>query len=161
MFSESDMELRKQYLSKTAYFGRYRDGCFSLSKGSTVKLESFYNFLNSLNSDLKFTMQVGGKSICFLELKISIIQDQLEITLYSKPFNYDLFLHAKSCHKPSSIRGIQKDVTLRLRLISSTDNEYSSKSIEYQDYLNCRCHDPKAVHDTFEKISKTSRKMTQ
>ena len=120
-------------------------------------LESFYNFLNSLNPDLKFTVEVGGKSICFLDLKISIINGQLETTVYSKPTDSHLYLHARSCHKPSSIRCIQKGVALRLRRICSTDNEYSSKSIKYQDYHNRRGHDPKKVHDTFEKTSKITR----
>ena len=121
------------------------------------KLESFYYFLNSLNPGMKFTMEVHRKSICFLDLKISIINGQLETTVYSKPNDSHLYLHAKSCHKPSSTGGIQKDVALCLLGICSTDNEYSSKSIEYQNYLTRRGHDPKRVHDTFEKISKITR----
>ena len=128
------------------YFGKYRDHFFfffSLWKGSMEMLESFYNFLNSLNPDLKFTVEVGGKSICFLDLRISIINGQLETTVYSKPTDSHLYLHAKSCHKPSPTRDIQKGVALHLRRICSTDNEYSSKSIKYQDYHNRRGHDPK------------------
>ena len=37
------------------------------------------------------------------------------------------------------------------------NDEYLSKSIEYQDYLNCRGHDPKTVHHTFEKNNKITR----
>ena len=72
-------------------------------------------------------MEVGSKSICFLDLKINIINGQLETTVYNKPSNSHLNLHAKSCHKPSSIRSNQKGAALRLRRICSTDNEYSSK----------------------------------
>ena len=68
-----------------------------------------------------------------------------------------MYLNDKYCYQPSSIRGIQKGVTLRLRCICSTDNEYSSKSIEYQDYPTRRGHDPKRVYDNFEKISKIIR----
>ena len=90
-------------------------------------------------------------------MKINIVNGQLETTVYSKPTDSHLYLHAKSCHKPSCIRGIQKAVALRSRRICSTDNEYSSKSIEYQDYPTRRGHDPKRVHDNFEKISKIIR----
>ena len=117
------------------------------------KLELFYNFPNSLNPDLNFTMEVDGKSICFLDLKISIINGQLETSVYSKPFNSHLYLHAKSFYKVSSIRGIQKGVALCLQHIWSPD--------EYQDYLNCRGHDPKTVHDIFEKISKILKMMQE
>ena len=77
--------------------------------------------------------------------------------VYSKSTHSHLYLHSKSCHEPSYIRGIQEDVALRLRRICSTDNEYSSKSIKYQDYFNRRGHDLKPVHDTFIKISKTTQ----
>ena len=79
------------------YFGRYRYDYFSLWKGTMEKLESLYNFLNSLNPDLKFTMEVGGKGICFLGLKISIADGQLETTVYRKPTDSHLYLHTKSC----------------------------------------------------------------
>ena len=102
------------------YFGRYRDDCFSLLKESMEKLESFYNFLNSLIPDLKLTIEIGNN------LKISIINGQLETTVYSKPTDFHLYLHAKSYHKASFFRGIQKGVALPLRRICSTDNEYSS-----------------------------------
>ena len=68
-----------------------------------------------------------------------------------------MYLLAQSCHKKSSIRGIQKGVALRLRHICGTDNKYSPKSIKYQDYLTRGGHDPKTVDDTFEKISKITR----
>ena len=69
---------------------------------------------NSLNPYSKFTMEVGCKSICFLDLKISIENGQLETTVYSIPTDSHLYLHAKSCHKPSSTRGIQESVALCL-----------------------------------------------
>ena len=94
------------------------------------KLESFYIFLNSLNPHLKFTMEVGGKSICFLDLEISIKNGQLETAVYSKLTDSHLYLNAKSCHKPPSLRRIQKGVAERLRRICSTDTKYSSKLIE-------------------------------
>ena len=65
-------------------------------------------FLNSLNPDLKFTLEVGVKSNCFLDLKTIIVIGQLKTTVSSKPTDSHLYLHAKSCHKPSCIRGIQK-----------------------------------------------------
>ena len=151
------MDRKATCFDDLVYIERYKDDCFLLWKGTVEKLESFYNFLNSLNPDLKFTMGVGVKNDCFLDLKTSIAIGQLETTVYSKPTDSHLYLHAKSCHKPSCIRGIQKAVALRSRRICSTDNEYSSKSIEYQDYLTRRGHYPKTGHDNFEKISQITR----
>ena len=74
-------------------------------------------------------MEFGSKSICFLDLKISILNGQLKTTVYSKRTDSHLHLHAKYCNKASSITYIQKAVVLRLKRICSTDNEYLSKSI--------------------------------
>ena len=47
------------------YFGRYRDDCLALWHGTEEKLDGFFTFLNTLNTDLKFTMEKGGKKLCF------------------------------------------------------------------------------------------------
>ena len=107
------------------------------------KLESFSNFINSLNLNLKYTVEVARKSICFLGLKLCIINGHLETTVFRKLFDSYLYLDAKFCHKPSSIRDIQISVALYLRRICSRDNECSSKTIEYQNYLNPRGHNQK------------------
>ena len=47
-------------------------------------------------------MEIGGNSICFLDLKIYIQKNYLETTVYSKPTDTHLYLEASSCHKISS-----------------------------------------------------------
>ena len=76
------------------------------------KLKSFYDFLNSLNADSNFIMEVGGKIIFFLDLKISIINGQLETIVYSKITDSHLYLHEKSCHKAS----VKENVVLAIIL---------------------------------------------
>ena len=93
--------------------------------------------------DLKFTIEVGGNSVSLIDLKISIINGNLEIHVYSKPTDSHLYLN----NKPS----------LHLWRLCSADNEYLSKSMQYQDYINRRGRDTKTVHETFEKISKITR----
>ena len=68
-----------------------------------------------------------------------------------------MYLHASSCHQPSSVKGIQKGVALRLRRICSSVEEYNLKSKEYMAYLVARGHSPKDVKSTFETIGKMSR----
>ena len=94
-------------------------------------------------------MEIGGKSICFLDLKISIINQKLVTTVYSKPTDSHLYLHKQSCHNKSSIDEIQKGVALRLRRICSSNEEYDKKSSEYERYLVDRGHDVKKVKKTF------------
>ena len=144
--------------SELKYFGRYRDDCLCLWCGSIEKLNEFHTFLNSINSDLKFTMEIGGNSICFLDLKITLINNKLHTTVYSKPTDSHLYLHSTSCHSKATIKGIPKGVALRLRRICSNDIEYNIKSKEYQKYLTDRGHSLKSVESAFTKTEQVSIK---
>ena len=102
-------------------------------------------------------MEIGKESLCFLDLKMSIVNGRLETTVYSKPTDSHLYLHQQSCHKPSVIKGIRKGVALRLRRICSSDDEYLSKSKEYAQFLVDRGHSSNEVKKVFEDIGKIPR----
>ena len=131
------------------YFGRYRDDIIALWVGSEERLQQFFNFINTLDDKLKFTMEIGGNTLEFLDLLISIVGNQLFTTVYSKPTDSHLYLQADSCHQKPSIKGIQKGVSLRLRRICSTLEEYDAKSKEYSAFLVARGHDPLSVTAAF------------
>ena len=41
------------------FYGRYRDDCFVIWKGSKERLNNFHHFLKLLDEDLKFTMEIA------------------------------------------------------------------------------------------------------
>jgi len=120
------------------YFGRYRDDCFALWIGTVRKLNLFFEFMNSLNEDLKFTMEIGRKELCFLDVKISIVGKKLETTVYSKPTD-----------SRASINGIPKGVALRLRRLCSTDEEFDKQATEYKRHLELRGYKSNLVTKAF------------
>ena len=142
------------------YLDWHRDNCLILWDGIDEKRQELYNFINTINPDLKFTLEIGNQSISFLDLRISIVGNKLTTTVYSKPTDSHLYLHADSCHKKSSMKGIQKGVSLRLRHICSSDNDYTAKSKEYTKYLvnDYLGHDLKPVQQCFNNVDKISRK---
>ena len=107
------------------------------------KLPELYSYINTLNRDLKFTVEIGNQSISFLDLRVLIVGNKLTTTVYSKPTDSHLYLQVDSCYKNSSITSIQKDVALRLPCICSSDNDYTAKSNGYIKYLVSRGHDVK------------------
>ena len=141
-------------------FGWYREDCLVLWVGTDEKLQQLYNFVTTLIPDLKFTMEIGNQSKCFLDLRISLIGNKLTTTVYSKTTNPHLYLHADSCHKKSSPKGIQKAVPLRLRRICSSDNDITAMSTEYTKYLVNRRQDLKSVQQCFNNVFGTSRQET-
>ena len=77
------------------YF-RYRDDCFLLWNGSLQLLKQFVYFVNILDPSLRFTVEIGGKSLKFMDLFITIRNGFLHTTVYSKPTDGHLYLHYDS-----------------------------------------------------------------
>ena len=71
-------EKRATQFQEFLNFGRYRDDCLVLWCGNFEKLNDIHKMLNILDEKLKFMMEIGGNSICFLDLKISIQNNRLD-----------------------------------------------------------------------------------
>ena len=132
-------------LGELFFYGRYGDDCFIIWNGSKERLNSFHQFLNSLDKDLKFTMEIGKGSLSFLDLKISIGDYKLATIVYSKPTDSHLYLQSNSSHNPKTVDGIQKGVALRIRRIYSSEQNCLEKLKEHIAYLVARGHSPKKV----------------
>ena len=65
-------------------FGQYCYHCLALWTGSLEKLELLLTFLNSIDSNLKFTIEVGGNELYFLDLKLTLKDNksQTKVTIY-------------------------------------------------------------------------------
>ena len=117
--------------------------------------------LNSVDSNLQFTLEFGGNKLCFLDLKLTLKDNKIHTTVYSKPTDSHLYLQADSCHHLPSILGIQKGVALRLRRICSTDEEFNNKSKEYKAYLIGRGHKLKNVEKSFNDALNMSQQQSR
>ena len=71
--------------------------------GSEERLHEFHMFINSLDEHLKFTVEIGGLRIAFLDLLIRILNGKLVTTVYSRPADSHLYLQADSCHLEASV----------------------------------------------------------
>ena len=88
------------------YFRRYRDDCVEIWTGDVDKIDLLIELLNSLDENLKFTVEIGGKSLCFLDLKIIIDNKKFSTSVYSKPPDSHLYLDGTLCNPRESIDGV-------------------------------------------------------
>ena len=133
-------EKRATQFQKCLYFGKCRINSLVLYCPDIEKLNDCYKMLNTLDVNLKFTMKIGGNSICFLDLKISIQNNPLERTASSKPGSH-LYLEASSCPKKYSKNNI-----------SSTMETFKIKYTENMAYFVARRHSTILVKSEFEKV---------
>ena len=68
-----------------------------------------------------------------------------------------MYLHADSIHPKSTFTGIRKGVSLRLRRICSTDEEFNERSKEYKAYLVARGHNSASVLKEFDRTANLTR----
>ena len=55
----------------------FRSDTFVLSRGTVERLNNFFTVLNSFDQNLQFTMDIGGKSLNFLDLSILLKFDRI------------------------------------------------------------------------------------
>ena len=60
---------RKNTYQEMQYFGQCRHDCLLFSTSPLEKFELFLIILNSTDSNLQYTMEVGGNELRFLDLK--------------------------------------------------------------------------------------------
>ena len=150
------LDYKTTYPELRSWF-RFRDDIFVLWRGTVERLNMFFITLNSFDKYLLFTMDMGGKSLHFLDLLITIKGNSLVTTVYSKPTDAHLYLDAESCHPRSQILGIAKGVALRIRRICSEEENFRNKSEEYANYLITCGHDEQHVRNKFAEVASMTR----
>jgi len=85
----SDVELPRLYL-------RYIDDIFAVFPNDT-DFQPFFDKLNALHPNLKFTTEIGGQRLAFLDTDIAISGSDLEISIFRKPTNTDVVLNWTAC----------------------------------------------------------------
>ena len=104
-------------LEHIVYWRRYVDDVLCLWSGPIGALNDFLNHLNTLYPTIKFTMEVGGNCINFLDLTISLCDNRHTFSIYRKstttdtlipgdsftPYSYKLSAFASMAHRLVSI----------------------------------------------------------
>jgi len=83
-------------LSHIGYWFRYVDDILCLWTGPPDLLNGFLLFLNLMYASIKFTLEVGGSSINFLDLTVSARDGVHDFAIYRKDTSTDVLVHGSS-----------------------------------------------------------------
>ena len=92
-----------------------------------------YSETKNMKSVIKFKISQYAKTINFLDVCITLNQQNLSTTVFSKPTDAHIYLNPKSCHPEHMIRNMPKSQFLRLGKICFDTSDYIKKS---NDNLN-------------------------
>lgn len=88
----------EKWKTKIFKYYRYVDDCLLIWIGTNRELQLFLNEINQLKPKLNFKLEMGGKTLNFLDLKIQKCGTRLEFEIYRKPSYTDAIIPANSYH---------------------------------------------------------------
>ena len=105
---------------------RYVDDIVAIFDNAT-SANLFLDVLNSLHPSIQFTMEVGDKSLAFLDVNISIDCLTLSTTVYRKPTHTGVFLNYRALAPMAWKKGLIMCLLHRAKLICSSPLILSSE----------------------------------
>jgi len=125
-------------MSHVQYWFRYVDDVLRLWTGPPDLVQNFLSFINSLCPTVKFTLEVGGHTINFLDLTISILNQQHSFKIFRKPTCTDITILNSSFHHPAHKNAAFMSMIHRLLTIPLSRQDFSNEvnTIKYLAYKN-------------------------
>ena len=126
-FENSFIFSNNRFESNIVFYGRYVDDTFMIYNGTHRQIDILHNYLNSINDNMKFTLEVedNGK-LNFLDLTVSRHGNKIQFGIYRKPTATDIVIHATSHHP----------VTHKMAAFHSMIGRLLSVPLSLQDYYN-------------------------
>ncbi|XP_069508614.1 uncharacterized protein [Ambystoma mexicanum] len=126
------------FRSALKMYKRYIDDIFIIWDSSKGDHKAFFNWINNLNSNLKFTIETSNKEIPFLDLLIKVDKKALVVDLYRKNTDRNTILHHKSFHTQSLKSNIPYGQFLRARRNCTKIEDFLKQSSIIEDRLSER-----------------------
>ena len=108
------------YISK--HWKRFLDNFFIIWNEDDERLYTFYNILNKLDSNIKFTMEESTDKIPFLDVLVKKQDTELMTDIYYKLTDTHQYLHFNLCHPNHTKRAIPYNLARRICTIVSEED---------------------------------------
>ena len=139
------------------YWKRYLDDCFLIWNHNLNQLDQFYNLLNSLNPNIKFTMETSDAEIAFLDIKVIKTNDCISTDIFYKPTDTHQYLHFHSCHPRHTKRAIPYNLARRICVIVSDPQVRHERLHELNSFLTKQKYPKKLILNGIDKALQFDR----
>ena len=142
---------------KQELFGRYIDDCLGATSYTKEELEQFIGFVNSFHPALKFTWEISETSVTFLDINISVQDNNLATIVHYKPTDSHSYLLYSSSH-PSHVKdSIPYSQFVRLRRLCSADSDFNSKYDEMFNFFSERGYPDSILSKAINRVQNVNR----
>ena len=145
------------FLTHIKLWRRYVDDIFLLWDGSEQDLQMFFDYVNSYNQFLRFTMTSDRREIHFLDISIMRNGKSFTTNVYRKPTDSNALLRADSFHPLPLKRSLPISQHSRIRRLCSDEMDYKVQA----DLLDTRFKSRGYPEDWLTKARERFRDHTQ
>ena len=138
---------------------RFRDDIYCPWTQGEESLLQFFNWLNTLDSNIKFTISYAEEGIEFLDTYIYDRGGTLHTKLYSKDSDTFAYLPPHSCHPYHICKNNPDQIARRVYKINSEVESYEAAKIVFSDHLISRGYANEPVKNAFEKYENSNREV--
>ena len=145
---------------------RFLDDIFLIFLGSLQKLHEFFNEINEIHPNIKFTMShttpsteqqnptcscEPKDSIPYLDTSCQIKQGKIITDLYRKPTDKNQYLLTSSCHPIECLDSIPFSLSLRINRVCSEEETREQRFKELKQMLLDREYTPGVINAAIDK----------
>lgn len=128
------------------WYGRYIDDLLIIFSGNETALLAFHEYLNSLNPNIRLSIEYSQTSIDFLDVTISKdVDGDLHTTIFRKKTSRNTLLRADSFHPRYLVNNIPFGQFQRLRRICDTDRVFNQQANDMSVHFHDRAYKPGLV----------------
>ena len=146
-------QIQKQYTGRIpCFYRRYIDDGLGITEMAEEELKDFISFCNNFHPTIKFTSEISGKSVNFLDMTISLNATNIGTTVFYKPTDSHSYLLYSSSHPPACKNAIPFSQLLRLRRICQDDNDFWNKAHELLQFFRLRSYPEHILKSALHRI---------
>ena len=134
-------------------FKRFLDDCFIISKRSEEDLMKFYDLLNDLHENIKFTMEKDNKKLPFLDILLYKDGGKLHTDIFNKETDTHQYLNYNSCHQKHTKQNISYSLARRICLIVSEPDVGRRRLAELEHFLRKQNYPKNIISKGIEKAT--------
>ena len=136
---------------------RYIDDIVGATSLPLADLQNFINYTNNFHPALQFTHSITEESLPFLDILLSISNNQISTSIYYKPTDAHCLLNYESSHPKKCKDSIPYSQMRRLRRVCSDDDDFNSKASEMSSFFKRNNYPDHITQAAFNKVKDLSQ----
>ena len=142
---------------KPLMYSRYIDDIFFLWPHGKRSLTRFIDKVNSFHPTIKFTYECSTSSIHYLDIQVSLVNDPIQTSVFTKPTDRHTYIPFTSFHPDHTKKSIIYCQTLRYKRICSDNDDLNTKLNDLTKQFMLRGYPLKFIRKNMERANNVSR----